>query len=123
MNPWKGLGQLPRPVWIVFAATLVNRAGTMVLPFLVLYLTRARGFTAAQAGFVVASYGVGALIIGPLGGRLCDRIGAINVLEASLLSSGLVVMLLPLARGYAAILGIVLLWSLCGEASRPASLT
>ena len=123
MNPWKGLGQLPRPVWIVFAATLVNRAGTMVLPFLVLYLTRERGFTASQAGFVLASYGVGALIIGPLGGRLCDRIGAIHVLEASLLSSGVVVILLPLARGYVAIVGIVLLWALCGEASRPASLT
>jgi hypothetical protein len=40
MNPWSGLKDLPREVWLLSAATLVNRAGTMVLPFLVLYLTR-----------------------------------------------------------------------------------
>ena len=41
---------MPRGVWVLFATTLVNRAGMMVLPFLVLYLTRDLGFTAGQAG-------------------------------------------------------------------------
>ena len=39
-NPWRGLAGLPREMWVLFAATLVNRAGSMVLPFFVLYLTR-----------------------------------------------------------------------------------
>ena len=50
MNPWRGLAGLPRAVWVLSAATLVNRSGTMFVPFLVLYLTRARGYTPAAAG-------------------------------------------------------------------------
>lgn len=44
MNPWRGLGTLPKEVWILSTATLINRAGTMALSFLVLYLTRTLGF-------------------------------------------------------------------------------
>ena len=50
---WKDLRHLPRPVWVVCGSTLVNRAGSMVLTFLVLYLTRDRGFSAEHAGFVL----------------------------------------------------------------------
>jgi hypothetical protein len=35
-----GLRGLPSDVWIIFATSLVNRAGMMALPFLVLYLTK-----------------------------------------------------------------------------------
>ena len=48
-NPWRGLAGLPREVWVLFAAAVVNKAGTMVLPFFVLYLTREVGFS-ARAG-------------------------------------------------------------------------
>jgi hypothetical protein len=44
MNPWRSLGGLPREVWTLFTAVLINRAGTMALPFLVLYLTQSLGF-------------------------------------------------------------------------------
>ena len=49
-NPWRGVRGLPASVWIVFATTLVNRAGTMVLPFMVLYVTRELSVRAALAG-------------------------------------------------------------------------
>ena len=39
-NPWRGLQGLPVEIWVLAAVTLVNRAGTMVLPFLALYITR-----------------------------------------------------------------------------------
>lgn len=35
-NPWRGLRGLPPELWVLFAVTLVNRIGTMVLPFLAL---------------------------------------------------------------------------------------
>ena len=64
LKHWKSLGDLPRPVWIVFASTLVNRSGSMVLSFLVLYLTRERGFSPEQAGFILFLYGAGAIVAG-----------------------------------------------------------
>ena len=40
-NPRGGLRGLPIEIWVLSAVTLVNRAGTMVLPFLTLYITPA----------------------------------------------------------------------------------
>jgi hypothetical protein len=34
------LRALPRSAWILFAGTFVNRFGSFVVPFLLLYLTR-----------------------------------------------------------------------------------
>ena len=48
---------LPRPFWVLWTGMLVNRAGSFVVPFLAIYLTQARGFSAAQAGIVAALYG------------------------------------------------------------------
>ena len=75
---WSSLRDLPRPVWVVSASTLVNRAGSMVLSFLVLYLTRERGFSAEHAGFILFLYGVGRdRDARPSPGRLADRWGAV----------------------------------------------
>ena len=38
LNPWRGLGGLPREVWLLFATNLVNRAGMMVLPWIAIGL-------------------------------------------------------------------------------------
>jgi MFS family permease len=122
-HPWSGLGDLPRGVWILFATTLINRLGTMALPFLVLYLTRNRGFTAGQAGFVVSVYGLTAILAGPTAGRLCDRIGTLRVLQASLFLSGLAVLAYPLGRSHSSILALTIIWAFTNEAFRPANLS
>ena len=121
-NPWRGVGGLPAPVWIVFATTFVNRAGSMVLPFLALYGTRHLGVRPALAGAALTVYGVGGLIGAPLAGRLCDRIGAFAVLRGSLVASGVILLALPLARRFEAFLALTFVWSLVAEAVRPASL-
>lgn len=121
-NPWRGLGGLPREVWLLFAATLVNRMGTMVLPFLVLYLTRELQLPAGVAGSVVALYGAGALIAAPIAGRLCDRFGPIRIMRASMVLSGVVLLLFPLARGLSGAIAAALALSLTAEAYRPANM-
>jgi len=123
MNPWKGLRGLRKEVWVVAAASLINRVGMMVLPFLVLYLTEARGFSASRAGLSLTVYGVGGLVSGPLAGRLCDRVGAASVFLASLLASGFFLIVLPFLRSYFVILGVVFVWSLFSEGFRPAAMT
>ena len=50
---------LPRPFWVLFAGTFVNRVGGFVLIFLAIYLTEARRLTPAQEGAVIAAYGIG----------------------------------------------------------------
>jgi predicted MFS family arabinose efflux permease len=122
MKAWRDLAGMPRGVWVLFATTLVNRAGTMVLPFLVLYLTRDLGFTAAQAGAVLFVYGAGALISAALSGRLSDVLGPMHVIRDSLFLSGVILLLFPLARTHSAVIGMTLALSLAAEAFRPASM-
>lgn len=122
-NPWRGLGGLPREIWILFVANLVNRAGMMVLPMLLIYLTRELSFTAARAGFVFSVYGITAIVVGPLAGRLSDRFGPLPLMRASLVLSGAAILVYPLARTYAAVIGITCVWAAVSELFRPASLS
>lgn len=122
MNIWRSLKGLPRDVWILAVATLINRAGTMVLPFLVLYLTSELGMSAPRAGLVLAVYGAGSIIAAPVSGRLTDRIGPAPIMRASLLLSGLLLLVLPLARSFPAVVAVTLLWSVVSELFRPANL-
>jgi MFS family permease len=122
LNPWRGLGGLPREVWLLFATNLINRAGMMVLPFLILYLTRELHFTPGQAGLAFALYGAAAIVAGPVAGKLSDRIGALPIMRASLLLSGSVLLLFPLARSRAAVYAVTMVWAACAELFRPASL-
>jgi predicted MFS family arabinose efflux permease len=121
-NPWRGAGGLPASVWIVFATTLVNRAGTMVLPFMVLYVTRELGVSAALAGMALTVYGVGGLVSGPVAGRLCDRLGPFSVLRGALLLSGMILLVFPLASRFETFLAITLVWAFIAESVRPATL-
>lgn len=122
MNPWRGLRGLPREVWVIAGATLINRAGTMVLPFLVLYLTQELSFSAEQAGLTLIVYGIGALITAPLSGRLSDKIGALRIMKSSLFISGVILLVFPFARSLGAVLAITAAWAIASEAVRPASM-
>jgi MFS family permease len=122
MNPWRSLGDLDRAVWVLCATTLINRTGTMVLPFLVLYLSRGLHLSPAQAGSALTVYGAGALLMGPFAGKLCDRVGALGIMAASLFLSGAALLLFPLVRGVGLVLAATFLWALVNEAYRPAAM-
>jgi len=112
---------LPRSIWTLAAVTLVNRAGTMVLPFLVLYLTTDREFSTRGAGALLAVYGLGAMAGAYLGGWLTDRIGAIRVQGGSLLLTGVVFLLLSAAEATWALAAALAALGMVGEAFRPAN--
>jgi MFS family permease len=120
LNPWKGVKGLSRDLWVIYTATLINRSGTMVLPFLALYLTTRLHESAATAGLMLTFYGAGALITAPLMGKLSDKIGSLTVMKLSLLFSGIILFFYPLIKGYAGLLIITLLWAIINEAFRPA---
>jgi predicted MFS family arabinose efflux permease len=123
LNPWRGLGGLPSQVWILFAASVVNKAGTMVLPFFVIYLTRELGFSAQQASLYVLLYGAGALVAAPFAGRLADAWSPIRVMRASLFLSGLVLLAFPFVRTPVPLAVMTVALAVTAESFRPANLT
>ena len=75
-------------IWWLALITFINRAGTMVLPFLSLYLTEDLNLTLAQVGWIMSCFGVGSLLGSWLGGKLTDSIGYYKVMFWSLLVTG-----------------------------------
>jgi predicted MFS family arabinose efflux permease len=122
-NPWRGLRGLPSVVWIVSATSLVNRAGMMALPFLVLYLTEHLGVPASLAGVAVSAYGIGGVITAPIAGRLCDRIGPFTIMRTSLALTGVVLLIIPLAHNFALVVALTFVWAIIADAARPATLS
>ncbi len=123
MNPWKGLKGIPRSVWLLAFATLINRSGTMVIPFLALYMTKGIGVTVSEAGLVLTFYGAGALVTAPFVGKIADKIGALRVMKISLICTGVMLFFYPFITSYYLILAYTFLWSVIGEAFRPANLS
>jgi len=99
---------------------LVNRAGTMVIPFLTLYLTD-KGFTLTQAGYAMAAFGVGAIAGGFLGGKLTDRFGFFYVQAQSLFSNGIMFFVLAQMQTLPQIIVCIFILSTLGESFRPAN--
>jgi len=95
----------------------------MVLPFLVLYLTKVLGFSAAGAGRMLGLYGLGALGGSYLGGRLSDHVGSRRVLFLSLSLGGIAFLLLGHLHHPTAIGVNVLALAVVSEAFRPAMST
>lgn len=122
---WKFYGQLftglPREVWLLSLVTLVQRSGTMVLPFLTLYLTQQQGFTVQGAGGMLSLYGVGAIVGSYLGGWLSDRIGSLRAQVASLCLATGALVALSFVHSPKGIVVVVLLWSITAESMRPAN--
>lgn len=114
------VGGLPRPFWWLWIGTLVNRLGTFVEPFLVLYLTAERGLSVGAAGAVLGVYGAGTIIAQPLGGSLADRVGRRTVLAGSLILSALVLGGLGAARDVWLIGALAFLLGVVGDCGRPA---
>jgi len=80
-------GLSPEIWWLAFI-TFINRAGTMVIPFLSLYLTDHLQLSLPQVGWIMTSFGVGSFLGAWLGGKLTDKVGYYKVMFWSLLLTG-----------------------------------
>ncbi len=116
----KSFSGLSRDVWMLSLITLINRSGTMVIPFLMIYLTTQLGFTLVQAGLVMSAFGVGSLLGTYAGGWLTDRFGFYPTMFWSLFFNGVMFMFMLWAHSFWEFCIIVFLISLIGDAFRPA---
>ena len=114
------LRALPRPAWILFGGTFLNRFGSFVMPFLAIYMAR-NGFSPAKAGLAVSSYGAGHIVASMLGGHLADRIGRRHTIAISMFGSAAAMLALSQARALPVILLFTFITGLFAELYRPAA--
>jgi len=95
----------------------------MVLPFMALYAVEELEVSAAKAGLILAFYGIGAFISAPFAGKLSDRLGAVNLMRISLISSGIFLIIYSFVTSFIAFLLLTLIWAVIAEAYRPASMS
>lgn len=117
LETFKGLST---EVWWLALITLINRAGTMVIPFLSLYLTGDLGFTPPDVGWIMSCFGLGSVLGSWLGGKLTDKIGSYKVMKTSLFLTGLLFLALQFVTTfYGFCIGIFLVM-LVADTFRPA---
>jgi MFS family permease len=112
---------LSSPIWLLSVVLLINRSGTMVIPFMTMYLTQYMHFSIAEAGLAMACFGVGAVLGAYMGGRLADKFGFSRVQFWTLFLMGAGFMLLGQMRTLPQIYVCIFLLSLVGEGFRPAN--
>ncbi|MBC9796215.1 MDR family MFS transporter [Sinomicrobium weinanense] len=97
-------GGFSREIWFLTLITFINRAGTMVLPFLSKYLKEDLHFSYGQIGWIMVCFGIGSMTGSWLGGKFSDKIGFYKVMVFSLFTSGVLFFTLQFITGF---------WGLC----------
>src|SRR5210317_544211 len=111
---------LSKEIWWLTLITFINRAGTMVLPFLSLYLIEDLEFTLTQVGWIMSSFGLGSLLGSWLGGKLTDRYGYYKVMGISLFLTGILFVLLQFVKTFEGFVAAVFCTLLVADTFRPA---
>tara|TARA_R100000935_G_C2823320_1_gene160915 strand:- start:455 stop:1672 length:1218 start_codon:yes stop_codon:yes gene_type:complete len=111
---------LRREVWLLALITFINRAGTMVIPFLSLYLTKNRGFSLEEVGWILTFFGLGSVTGSWLGGKLVDSIGHYKTMAGSLLISSVLFVLLQFPSSFWGICAGIFLVMTAADVFRPA---
>jgi MFS family permease len=111
---------LPRAFWALWVCQLVNRLGSFVQPFLVLYLTQDRHLSAGTAGAVAAAVGAGSVASQLVGGWLADRVGRRFTMLICFFGTGAALIFLGSARSMVMIWAAAFVVGLLGDLFRPA---
>ena len=117
INTFKGLSS---EIWWLALITLINRAGTMVIPFLSLYLKEDLNFTVNNVGWVMSAFGLGSVVGSWLGGKLTDTFGYYKVMIYSLLATGGLFIALQFLNTFLSICIGIFIVMLVADSFRPA---
>ncbi|MFI5172306.1 MAG: MFS transporter [Chitinophagales bacterium] len=112
---------LTRSVWILAFIQLINRSGSMVLPFMTVYITKSLGFSIPLAGLIISFFGAGSLVGSFLGGYLTDKIGPFKVQFFSLVLGGISYLALPFITNFYLLAGGFFICALINDSLRPAA--
>jgi predicted MFS family arabinose efflux permease len=112
---------LSKNTWYLSVVMLVNRSGTMVIPFMTMYCTQKLHFTLPQAGVVMSLFGGGAIAGAYIGGRITDKFGFYSQQVASLLLGGIMFIVTGFLQTYLSLCIGTFILSFCNESFRPAN--
>jgi len=110
----------PTAIWLISGITLINRMGTMVIPFLSVYLTTILGYSLSTAGYILGAFGLGSIAGSYLGGKLSDILGANVVMVGALVLGGLSFITLQFFTSQIGLSVAVFITATLADAFRPA---
>ena len=118
VTTWRSL---PSAVWLLVGARAVNRLGAFTLPFLSVTLVAEQGASVAEAGYLLAAFGLATIPSRLLGGRLADRWGARTTIVVGLLGTAVGQLLVAGSRSLTQAAVAVVLLGLAFEVYEPPS--
>jgi MFS family permease len=120
-NPIRLLAGLPGPVRLLLAGTLVNKAGTFIVPYLTIVLLRDFGLTETEAARLLFAYGAGSIVSIMAGGYLTDHLGRRVTLLLSLVGSGVLAVGMGFAGSTRVFVPLLVLFGFVADLYRPAA--
>ena len=117
INTFRGLSL---EVWWLSLITFINRSGTMVIPFLSLYLNEDLHFSFPDIGWIMSFFGLGSVFGTWVGGKLTDKIGYYKVMLLSLILTGFLFVFLQYATTFNQFCLGIFVVMLVADAFRPA---
>lgn len=118
INSYKGLSPA---AWLLALVMLINRAGSMVIPFLGIYMSSELGFSKTQIGLVLGCFGLGSVCGSWLGGWLTDKFGNFKVQAWSLILVIPLFLILPHFRTFEGLAMMIFILTLVADTFRPAN--
>jgi MFS family permease len=113
--------ELPRSAVVLLVGVAINRMGSLLQIFLVLYLTDL-GFSPSKAGLVLAVYGVGSILGDFVGGAVSDTIGPRRAIMVSMVGAAVFIGALGHVHDYGVIVGLALVIGVVTHLYWPAAL-
>ena len=112
---------LPQAFWWLSLATLVVWSSRLLVPFLMILLTRHLGWSLGASSAALAAYGAGGFAAVLASGAVADRVGAQRTLLCALAAAGLSTLVLGLAHQRGAVVVTLVALGAALNAIGPAS--
>lgn len=107
--------------WWLSLVMLINRSGTMVVPFMTMYMIQHMHVGIGKAAFVMSLFGAGSVVGALAGGRIVDKAGFYYVQLCALIGGGIMFFVLGQMKTYNGICIASFFLSMVNESFRPAN--
>lgn len=118
ISAYQGLSQA---TWLLALVMFINQSGSMVLPFLGVYMTTILDFSLKNAGIVLSTFGIGSILGSFVGGWLTDKFGSFKIQTFSLFFSIPFYLILPFFTSFEMLCVSIFFLSFVKELFRPAN--